>query len=319
MAAGAHAGVAEYVMAVIAMFPDEFRGRRQAHGFFALEAIGVGFLPWTFLLPGVMLVLIRRWRASWRTLLLPLLWVALILAIFTIVISPRAVHFLPIYPALAIVLAWAWSSSSVPERRWMLYPLGLVVITALVVSLALTVWPLTIDSDRQGLVLSRRVALMAALMIGATTLGGVVLLRRRRTDALPLLVGAGTLLVLVLLHVTVNTPRLNRVYPTREVAARFAALLPPGAEVVYVDRKLSTALMFYLEHRRIELVQIRAIARVADHPGRFSLMLEEEMALLIRKQCSPPPPLREETLVGSRYLLVNLHGFAPRCSWAEST
>ena len=77
--------------------------------------------------------------------------------------------------------------------------------------------------------------------------------------------------------------------------------------------------MFYLEHRRIELAQIRAIARVADHPRRYGLMLEEEMALLVRKQCAPPPPLREETLLGSRYVLLNLDGFVPRCSWAQST
>jgi 4-amino-4-deoxy-L-arabinose transferase-like glycosyltransferase len=318
-AAGAEGGVAEYGKDVITMFGDEFRNRRHGHGFFVVEAIGMGFLPWTLLLPGVLLILGRRWRTSWRVLLLPLLWVALVLAIFTVVVSARAVYFLPIYPSLAIIVAWTWSSSSVQERRWMLYPMVLMVATAMVAAFALTAWPLTIESARQSIVLSRHVALMVAVMASATALGVAVLLKRRRTDTLPVVVGLGTLSIFVLLHVTVQTPRLNRAYPTREVAARFAAMLPPGAEIVYVDRKLSTALMFYLEHRRIELARIRAIAGVADHPRRYGLMLEEELALLVRKQCSPPPPLREETLLGSRYVLLNLDGFVPRCSWAQST
>ncbi len=318
-AASADGGVVEYGKEVIAMFGDELRNRRNAHGMFVVEAIGAGFLPWTLLLPGVVLIVARRWRASWRVLLLPLLWVALVLAIFTLVVSARAVYFLPIYPSLAIIVAWTWSASSVQERRWMLYPLVLMVLTVMAASLALAVWPLTIETARQSIVLSRHVALMAAAMAGATALGVAVLLRRRRTDALPVAVGVGTLSLIVLLHVTVQTPRLNRVYPTREVAARFASMMPPGAEIVYVDRKLSTALMFYLEHRRIELAQIRAIARVANHPRRYGLMLEEELEVLIRKQCAPPPPVREETLLGSRYMLLNLDGFVLRCAWAHST
>ena len=210
------------------MFGAELRNRRNAHGIFVAEAIGLGFLPWTLLLPGVVLILARRWRASWRVLLLPLLWVALVLAIFTVVVSARAVYFLPIYPSLAIIVAWTWSASSVQERRWMLYPLVLMVLTVMVAGLALAVWPLTIETARQSIVLSRHVALMAAAMAGATALGVAVLLRRRRTDALPVVVGVGTLSLLVLLHVTVQTPRLNRAYPTREVAARFAAMMPPG-------------------------------------------------------------------------------------------
>jgi 4-amino-4-deoxy-L-arabinose transferase-like glycosyltransferase len=319
LAVSAHADVTGYLKEVIGIFAEEVRALRDQHGLFALEAIGVGFLPWTLLLPGALLVLIRRWRTSWRALLVPLLWAAFVLVVFTIVISPRAVYFLPIYPALAILVAWAWSSCSVGERRWMAYPLALGVITVVVVSVGLAIWPLTIESKRHITVLGRAVGMVAAVITGATGLGVATLLRRRRPDTLPVVVGAGALLLLVLLHVTVHTPRANQAYPSREVAARFAAMLPHGAEVVYVDRKLSTALMFYLPYRGIELLRIRAIADVADHPRRYVIMLDEEMALLIRKQCAPPPPLREETLSGSRYVLVNLDGFAPRCSWAQRT
>ena len=102
-------------------------------------------------------------------------------------------------------------------------------------------------------------------------------------------------------------------YPTREVAARFAALVPPGAEVAYVDVKLSTALMFYLPHRGVKLPRIRVIADLPDRSWRYALIPDEEMMLLVRKRCGPPPPLREEPLVGGRYVLVNLEGVGPLC------
>ncbi len=316
LAAGAQAGVNDYLKAVIANFAREVGVVREQHVLFAGEAIGVGFLPWTLLLPGALLVLIRRWRTSWSTLLLPVLWAAFVLVVFTVFISPREVHFLPIYPALAILVAWAWSTCSVQERRWMMYPLALAVIALLVAGVGVTIWPLAIESGRYLTVLGRAIGMAAVVIACAIALGCAALVRRRRLDAAPAVVGAGALVVLVLLHVTVHTPRANRAHPTREVAARFDAALPPGAEVAYVDLKFSTALMFYLQHRPLELLRMRAITDLAHHPQRYALIPREEFMWLIRKECSPPPPLREESLLGGGYVLFNLDGVASRCPWA---
>jgi 4-amino-4-deoxy-L-arabinose transferase-like glycosyltransferase len=313
LAAVAQAGVDDYLKAVIANFGDEIRALRDQHFLFAGEAIGMGFLPWTIVLPGASLVLVRRWRTSWRVLLVPLLCIALVLVVFTVVMSPRAVYFLPIYPALALVVAWAWASCSAAERRWMMYPLGLVVIAIVVAGLGLTIRPLAIESASRLTVLDRELGMMAPLIAGAAGFGAIVLLRHRRADVVPVVVGIAALLLLVLLLVTVDTRRINRAYPTREVAARFAALLSPGDEVAYVDLKLSTALMFYLPHRGVKLPRIRAIEDLPDRSWRHALIPHEEMMLLVRKQCGPPPPLREETLFGGRYVLVDLEGVGPQC------
>jgi hypothetical protein len=159
---------------------------------------------------------------------------------------------------------------------------------------------------------------MAALIAGAAGCSAIALLRRARTMAVPVVVGVAALLVVVLLHVTVDTPRVNSAYPTRETAARFAAILPPGAAVAYVDVKLSTALMFYLPRRSVRLPQIRAVADLPDRSWRHALIPHEEM-LLVRKHCGLPPPLREETLAGGRYVLVNLDGVGPLCIKARPT
>ena len=317
LAAGVGGGVPDYLSVVIANFANEVSVLRDRHAFFAAEAIGVGFLPWTLLLPGALLVLVRRWRTSWRALLLPLLWAVFFLVVFTVFISPREVYFLPIYPALAILVASAWSACSVPERRWMMYPLAVALAAVVVAGVGLTIWPLAIESPKRITVLGRAVGMASAAIAGAAGLAAVALRARRRVDAVPVAVGAGALLLFVLLHVTVYTPGVNRAYPTREVAARFAAKLPPGAEVAYVDLKFSTALMFYLQHRPVELLKLRAITDLAPHPQRYALILHEQMTWLIRKQCSPPLPLGEETVLGGRYVLLSLNGAELTCPWAR--
>lgn len=319
VAAGAHARVIEYLGAVLTNFAGEIRVARDQHGLFAVEAIGLGFLPWTVLVPGTLVVLIRRWRLSRRVLLLPLLWAGFILVVFVMVLSPRAVYFLPIYPALALLVSWAWSGCSVRERRWMLYPLALAGIVGVVGGFGLALWPVTIESARHITVFSRAFGVTVALIATSAGLGVIALLRRQRADAVPVVVGAGALVVAMLFQVTVHTPRANRAHPTREAAARFAAALPQGAEVVYVDLKSSTALMFYLQHRRVELAGIRAFTDLAAHPRRYALIPHAEMMLLIRKECGPPPPLREETVFGGQYVLLNLEGVGPRCFWARRT
>lgn len=310
LAAAAHAGTTEYLEAVIANFALEIRVFRNQHPLFAAEVIGVGFLPWTPVLLGALVILVRTWRTSWRPLVLPLLWAGFVLVAFTVFISPRAVYFLPIFPPLALLVAWAWSASSSEDRRWMLYPLALTVIVFFLIGVDLTIWPLTIDWKRQITVLGRGLGIAVAVMAGAAGIGLLSLVKRRRVHAAPVVVGIAALTVLVIIQIVVRTPRANLAYPTREVAARFVALLPQGAEVAYMDLKLSTALMFYTQQRQIELLRIPAVSDLARHPRRYALLPQEIMAIMW-KECSPPPPLREETIFGARYVLFN--GARPRC------
>ena len=310
LAAGLHDGFHEYLKAVSANFVSEVQESRSRHALYAAEEIGVGFLPWTLALPASVFVLIRTWPTSGRRLALPLLWGGFVLITFTVVISPRAVYFLPIYPALALIVAWAWSTASVRERRWMTWPLMLGVIAVGLAGVGLVMWPRTLDVRQQLVVLSRAVGIVLAALAGLTALGVAVLLRRRRADLVPIIVGAGAVLLLVGLHVTVHTPRDNRAYPTREVASRFAAMLPTGAEIVYVDRKFTTGLVFYLRHRTLAMVPETALADLVHRPRRYAL-LPHEVMLLIHRGCSPAPSLREETLFGSRYTLVGLDDVGP--------
>jgi 4-amino-4-deoxy-L-arabinose transferase-like glycosyltransferase len=316
LAASAQGGVHAYLVAVVANVADEVRVFRSHRTLFVAEAIGTGFLPWTPLLPGALLVLVRAGRTSWRALLLPVLWAAFILVVFTAVISPRAVHFLPIYPALAVLVSWAWSSASDRERRWMIVPLGLTVLSLAAVGLFLIVSPLAIEWNRRTTVLGRGLGVAIVALAVAAALGGVALLRRRRVEAVPIVVAAGALIVLIALEVTVYTPRANRAHPTREAAARFSAAAPPQAEIAYLDRKFSTGLVFYLRQRPVEVLEMSELRDLVSRPGARVLVPFEEMLFINGGVCLPTRAVAEERVFGDRYVLLDFEGEPARwCLW----
>jgi 4-amino-4-deoxy-L-arabinose transferase-like glycosyltransferase len=194
----------------------------------------------------------------------------------------------------------------------MMGPVVVVVIAFALAGVGVAIWPLTIEVKRVITDFGRAAGIVVAVISGTTGLGVAALLRRGRADAVPVVIGAGTLLVLVVLQVSVYTPRHNRAFPTREVAARFVAVLPPGAEVAYVDSKFTTGLLFYMQPPRLEVQPFTALADLAEHPRRYALVPYEVMLGMPRK-CGSTVPLREETMFFSRYVLLNLNGTGPRC------
>lgn len=314
LAASTQAGVGRYVEAVVAKFGDEVSEHRHRAFLATAEAIGMGFLPWTLLVPGALLILLRTWRTSWRILLLPLLWVVLVLLIFTMFISPRAAHFLPMYPALAILVARAWSTCSASQRRWMSIPLAVGAVTVLVVGLVIAVSPMTIGTPSDIKVLGRELGLGITAVAGSVSGGALLLARRQRPHEVAVLVGVGALLVTLLLQIRVYTPRANRTFPTREVAARLAAGLAPSAQVAYLDRKFTTGIMFYMPQRPVELPETDALRGwIAGRPT-VVLLPYNEVVLVNRDMCLPLRPLREESIFGERYVLADFTGApAGRC------
>lgn len=316
LAASASPQIGSYVGAAIEVFADETRVSRARHILYAAEAIGVGFLPWTLLVPGAGIVLFRAWRVSGRSLLFPLLWVALVLLVFTVLISPRAVHFLPIYPALALVVAWAWSTCSGRERRWMSVPLAGAVIALVLFGLGTTVYPVAIAAHRGVTEIGPGLGLALAT-IGIVTAGGAsVLMRRGKPTGALFVMGLAVLAVMLVLHVGVFTPLVNRAYPTREAAARLSVALPSNLRVVYLDRKFTTGLMFYLPQRPVEVAGVGVLRGMIDQPQLLALLPRTEMIFINSGVCLPTRPLRAESVFGDEYVLVDFKGVPARwCLW----
>jgi hypothetical protein len=125
-----------------------------------------------------------------------------------------------------------------------------------------------------------------------------------------------SLAVMLLLHVRVFTPLINRAYPTREVAARLAAGLPASVQVAYLDRKFTTGLMFYLPRRPVEVAGVGALRGMIDQPQLLALLPHTEMVFINGGVCLPTRPLRQESVFGDQYVLVDFKGAPARwCLW----
>ncbi|MGH7331673.1 MAG: hypothetical protein ACREKS_02780, partial [Candidatus Rokuibacteriota bacterium] len=308
--------IGSYVRAVLDILADETRVSRARHALYAVEAIGVGFLPWTLLVPGALVVLLRTWRVSWRLLLFPLLWAGLVLLAFTLFISPRAVYFLPLYPALVLVVAWAWSTCSARERRWMSVPLAGGVIALTVFGLGAAVHPVTFAAHQLVTEIGRGLGLALATIGVVTALGAALLMRWRKPTEALVVMGLAVLAVVLLLHVSLFTPLVNRAYPTRAAAARLAAVMSPSVRVAYLDRKFTTGLMFYLPQRPVEVAGVGALRGMVDQPQLLVLLPHTEMVFVNSGVCLPTRSLRAESVFGDHYVLVDFKGAPARwCLW----
>ena len=307
--------IGAYLGAAVEVLADETRVSRARHALYAAEAIGVGFLPWTLLMPGALIVLLRRWPVAWRRLVFPLLWAGLVLIAFTVLISPRAAHFLPVYPALALIVAWAWSCAS-RDRLWMSLPLAAAVIGFLAFGLRTAVLPVGFAAHRDVTEIGRDLGLALTGIGAIAALVAWVLVRRQKPNAALVVVGGGVLVIMLMLHVRVFTPLVNRAYPTRQAAARLAGGLSPSVEVAYLDRKFTTGLMFYLPQRPVEVAGVGALRGLVEQPQLLALFPHTEAIFINSGVCLPTRPLRQENVFGDNYVLVDFKGIPARwCLW----
>jgi 4-amino-4-deoxy-L-arabinose transferase-like glycosyltransferase len=313
VAAAATSAFAGYLDAVAASFAEDVATRPpRAYGY-ATATVLRGFLPWSVALPVVVVMVARAGRPGLRALLLPITWAVVVLAVFGVLVSPREAHFLPVYPALALLTGWAWTSAPPAPRRWLLAA-GLAVVAAGGAAagvLALQRRALVVHGVPMAVapgVGAGLVALAAGLVVT-----GAWLARRDRRVALGVLGGAGALVFLLVTELAVGTPSANQALPTREVAARFAARLPAGAEVTFLDRRFVTALVFYLPTRGHELRRMDLVRPLLGRSGLHALVLQAEAVAMANSMCLPVRVLHRETLDRVAYVLVDFEG--PRRVW----
>jgi 4-amino-4-deoxy-L-arabinose transferase-like glycosyltransferase len=307
LAAGTTPAFAGYVDAVAATLSEEVTARAPRSYGYVVRTVLTGFLPWSVALPVVAAILLRAGRRA-AGVRLPLVWAAIVLGVFGVLVSHREVHFLPVYPALALLTGWAWTTASAADRRWLLAA-GLAVIAggaAAGIALALRLSPLVVH----GVPMVAAPGIGGALVIlaAAIAVGGAWLARRGHQAALAVLGCAGALAFLLVTEVAIDTPSANRALPTREIAARFAARLPAGADVAYLDRRFVTALLFYLPTRGRELPRMDLVRPLLDRPNLHALVLHAEAVAMANSMCLPVRVLHQETLARVDYVLVDFQG-----------
>lgn len=217
------------------------------------------FLPWTAFLPGAARRAVHRARRGDRLATFLVLWCVLPFLFFSVSRAKLATYLLPIFPALALLVATYLDRvlrAPVATRARAL------AVPSLLWSATLTIVAVSVPIGTAVALRSYAVSALAALPLAAFGVVGWQIHRREAWRAVPASVAAG-MLALQLLFFRVGAPVVDDFASLRD-AARAADALPADA-LVFAYKTRGHSFTYYGGR---ELLRVRSPAAVAEMLGR---------------------------------------------------
>jgi 4-amino-4-deoxy-L-arabinose transferase-like glycosyltransferase len=300
-------------------------GECQNPFYYYLPRLVSGFLPWSLFYPALVVALWRGWGRIPPPITFALCWFAAILGFFTISAGKCLVYILPLFPALAALIAWLIAEVAQKPRGsnrarqlfdWASIAIGvgglIIVIFALAISWSgswITLGARLHSSDRRSLEL-----LMAALASGSPKVvlwgslwfvGGIIVLSsvaRRRTVAqssgVTLIAIAGTLLWYGFLN-----PALANEVTLKTYAGVVDREVPAGLPIDYLG-PFDCDVAFYSDH---EIGSINKFQCAPQSHDQYFLVWQDRLAAMTPDQRACLTPMAQSSAVdrhGIRVLMV---------------
>ncbi len=271
-----------------------------AHGpLYYLYTFPPEFLPWSLLLPGVVLVLARD-RALLVRLSLPLGWFATTFLFFSIAGSKRGLYLLPAFPAAAIVVGAAidrWlSDKQLAGFPYLWFDLPLWAMPGIVGGAAL-IGPFV------ALVVSRHDAGAAfACAAVLVPLGAGLTLWAAKGARERFLATFAIAAVVIVLTAGIVFPRVDHYKSAKPLAAHIAQVLPPGVPLglYQYDR---AHFNFYMKRDVIQPLTTPAEASTFLHqPPNACILTETKELATLETELGVPLAHVAEDSVGHRRL-----------------
>jgi 4-amino-4-deoxy-L-arabinose transferase-like glycosyltransferase len=238
-------------------FLTPYFGRTKGWYYFFI-VVGIGFLPWSVILPVTVRSLWKRWAHDVNHFLA--LWVVVPLVFFSLSHSQLPHYILPIFPALALLTGRALGiedEDSTDKLRWRFFILSAFPVAFVVYLLIGAGWPHGLPVEIRPAVIQKVavIGLYAAvlfLLFAVLTFGHMKLLWKER--GVPLLCTSVSLaLFWVLLTQIIAATSFHRV--SKSLAREIASVIDPQDRIVFYDTYIE-GIPFYLRiHKPIWLVQ----------------------------------------------------------------
>ena len=251
-----------------------------------LTVIPGDFFPWSLFLPGAIWIGWKRIFGPARDgVLLALSWMVVTLVFFSFSPAKRTVYILTMYPAMALLVAAAFSEieSSWPRlRRFATVPAALAALLAFVAMAGgfalVRFWPERIGKQLAELAPMGPGFLPAAfalsLALAATFQLGWLLARRGRIRTLVQILAAGMGVVAVA-ATTLVLPRFDAVKSAKPMAEKLVAAAAP-AEPWAIWPHLDATFLFHTRRRAVELATVDDLYAFARRPERVWLLIRKE-------------------------------------------
>jgi Dolichyl-phosphate-mannose-protein mannosyltransferase len=300
-------------------------GECQNPFYYFIPRLVTGFLPWSLFYPALALMLWKRRAATPGPMTFALCWFVAILGFFTLSAGKCLVYILPLFPALAALIAWMIATTIEDPSRdnlsrrlfdWATVAIaaGIFVIVLTVAALAFFGSASTLDahlhrSDKRFLEL-----LMAAttqgsagvvLWMSLSILGAVVALSSR-TRGRALSQSAGVALIAIggtLFWYGFMNPALASEESLRSFASIVDSTVPPGIPINYIGQP-DCDLAFYSDH---EILALKNFQCSAESREAFFLIWQDRLRRLAPEQHACLDPLAQSSPVdshGARVLMI---------------
>jgi 4-amino-4-deoxy-L-arabinose transferase-like glycosyltransferase len=292
-------------------FTPESRGISSGHlrpWYHYLQTLAVDFLPWSVFLPAACWV---AWReGAWRRepgLRFAASWVIVTVGFLSLSPAKRSVYLLPIFPALALLVAHhvRLVRSTWPRHR--LTALAPPLLIAAIAATAAVLLPTVLAERPEVAMIGRDSALLLAVIAGIVALGAstaTVLAARNRQFFAAVLVAAAMLPIgpVVLGQLL---PRADPLKSGRALSEELLAQLGPG-ERYGLFRSADGRILFYTGRFATVLRSERSLRRFADEgEGRWVVARREDL------QAIREPIPYEEVMGDARqrggYVLLRAH------------
>lgn len=278
--------------------------------YYYLTIIPAEFFPWSFFLPGAIVLGWKKMEGKDRKgFLFALAWMVVTVVFFSISPAKRSVYILTMYPAMALLVgafldrvAAEWPQG----RRWVVWPVGLIAFLALLIEIAL---PVAGRGREEAIPLGgERFVWQVALCFLPLLIGALYALWQARTGRLSkaaagLAAGMGAVALLAALTVI---PTFDVVKSARGMSKELLSRLQPG-DTYGIYPRLDSTFLFYTRRYAVELDSEAKLQEYARQPGRVWILAQRDD---LKKLKTPLPlvPVAQDQDVLEGYILLGRPG-----------
>lgn len=263
-----------------------------------------GIFPWTFFLPGVVMVLIKSAKGQHFDLKLRFLiaWIVPLFLIFSCAGTKRPWYLLPLLPAISILLAWFWEQAVKQKgsREYALLRAGLWCTCALFLSLGVGAIAVIADG-RLGMEVYPMVV-FAVIFFLLVAVQYIVIKRRLHSQSFYIIVCAAVLMLLM--WVQFWLPKVDQYRSRKEFFQEIATVVSSEPVVNYGYSGYD--LQFYMQRSVPNLKKLDDIRAYASKGLDFYVITDDDQirfelgcdAQLIRKGewVNPLKPARKRNI-----------------------
>ena len=276
--------------------------------YYYLKVLPADFFPWSFLLPTAFAV--KGERRGW---LFAVCWMVVTIVFFSISPAKRTVYIFTMYPAMALLVGSAVdriASEWPARRRWAVWPLGLLALLALLITIAIPI--LGRDMEELEPLGGDRLAWQVMLAFLPLLAGALYAWWQSRDGRLPraaagLAAGMGTLAVLASLFLI---PRFDLVKSARGMSGELLARMGPG-DTYAIYPRLDSTFLFYTGRFAVELDSEPKLLEYASRPGRVWVLAQRD-ALARLDEPLPLQPVAADADIRKGYVLLGKPMARPR-------